>query len=162
MAKLRAGVSRALPPRAVLVVFTARANFMEIFTIPATVAFEWLQGKSGETEIRAARDAAADVVFIMDLENLAAYRPFLKACCEFARRGSVAMVARTKNPVVKHHMEKWGAKSLLTETFESGETHHRILLMPDDFKRWTGKLAAQPKAPCHPASHLKNTAPIES
>jgi len=115
---------------------------MEIFTIPANVALDWLQGFSGETEILAARDKAKDIVFIMDLENLAAYRPFLKGCCEFARRGSVGMVARTKNPVVRHHMEKWGAKSLLTETHPNGDVWHRILLMPADFKRWTDKLAA--------------------
>jgi len=121
---------------------------MEIFTIPAAVALDWLQANIGEPQILAARDTARDVVFIMDLENLAAYRPFLKACCRFARAGSVAMVARTKNPVVKGHMEKWGARSMLTETFDNGEVHHRILLMPADFTRWTGKLKTDRKPPC--------------
>jgi hypothetical protein len=115
---------------------------MELFTIPAPVALDWLQGKGGSAEILAARDLAKDVVFVWDLESLAGYRPFLKGCCEFARSGSVAMVARTKNPVVKHHMEKWGAKSLLTERWANGEVWHRILLMPADWQRWTGKLAA--------------------
>jgi hypothetical protein len=115
---------------------------MEIFTIPAPVALDWLQAKAGEPEILAARDKARDVVFIFDLENLAAYRPFLKACKRFAAAGSVAMVARTKNPVVRRHMEKWGARAMLTETHASGEIWHRIILLPEDFKRWTNKLAA--------------------
>ena len=114
---------------------------MEIFTIPAKVAFAWLQGTIGEPEIRRARDTAPDVVFVMQLENLAAYRPFLAACRRLAVSGSVAMVARTKNPIVKIHMEKWGAKSQLTEIFPNGEKHFRILLLPEDFKRWTRKLS---------------------
>jgi hypothetical protein len=95
----------------------------------------------GEPEIRAARDKAPDVVFIMQLESLEAYRPFLRACKDFARRGSRAMVARTKNPVVKRHMEKWGARAMLTETFPDGAKHYRIFLLPADFSRWTGKLS---------------------
>jgi len=114
---------------------------MEIFTIPAPVALDWLKAKIGGAEILAARDTASDVVFVWDLESLAGYRPFLRACRDAARRGSVAMVARTKNPVVKSHMEKYGAKSMTTETHhDTGEVWHRIILLPDDFKRWTGKL----------------------
>ena len=109
---------------------------MEVFTIPAAVAFDWLRGFFGERELRAAANTAPDFVFLMQLESLSDYRALLTAARLAAGRGSVALAVRTKNPVALAHCHKLGCVTMLIEKHPTGETFHRLIAPPAAFKRW--------------------------
>ena len=109
---------------------------MEVFTIPLGAAMAWLKGKTGEPELRAAAGTAPDVVFIMQLESLDTYEELLRRCRTFAAGGSVAVSARTKNPLIRRHMERFGCQVFCTEHLPNGETHWRLMGGPETFRRW--------------------------
>ena len=109
---------------------------MEVFTIPAAVAFDWLRGFAGEMELRAAANTAPDFVFLMQLDGLADYRALLDASRHALERGSVALAVRTKNPVALAHCLKMGCVTILVENHPNGDQYHRLMASPEAFKRW--------------------------
>ena len=109
---------------------------MEVFTIPFAVASEWLQGRIGETELRQAAGTSPEVIFIMHLDSLTDYRAVLDRAAAFYRAGARAVCARTKNPVVLSHMLKLAGRVTLTEKFQDGTIHSRLICLPDGVARW--------------------------
>ena len=115
-----------------------RASSACVLPVPAGPAIEWLAGRITDGELLLQR-GPPEVVFVVDLPDLAAYRGVLRAARHWHAQGARALIARTFNPLVARHMRRWGCLAGTVE--HTTPPACRYITPPEVFAAWVGKSA---------------------
>ena len=113
--------------------------------MPAAAALAWSRGELTDRDLLLG-PMAPEIVFCVDLPDLASARETLTRFAYWRQRGAVGLIARTGHPVVDRYLTHRGAVKTWREEAPwaarpEDQVKHRLLVLPEDWHRWVGRYA---------------------
>jgi hypothetical protein len=107
-----------------------------VIPVPLCVAQAWARGFAGDVDLLLSH-RTPEAAYWANLADLASFRAAIPSALELWQSGARAMILRTGNPAVMHHVEKWGG----TRTHQDPSGRWRYFCDEATVDRYFGRIA---------------------